>query len=219
MKILFLSLIFSIFTFLYADEERLNELFYFLAEKGIVLEEDIYLEELFEMKENGELYLSNGKLNKDKLNKKFSTLLNKRKKLLKSGEDKDTIFVINEETIDHSKLFYYLERNGVVLEQDVSIDELYNMKEAGLLYLKDGSLNLKELNKKLNIVLKYKEEQFKRLNKQLSHNTEANKVVQQYINDNNSAIQEAQDKIKEQSSEEDSWFVKTINSILEMLKL
>lgn len=220
MKLIFLYLF--LFTAVFASENY-NKLFLYLEKKGIILEEDISIDELYKMKENGKLYLRNGELNTNELDEKFSSIFKKRVNALKksgvesydSSDNSNT----NGKIEDHSKLFYYLEENGVRLEQDVSIEELYNMKEAGLLYLKNGELNLKALNKKLNIVLKYREEEARRLEEQLNKNDgKINRAVKQYIKDNNDAINEAQEKIKEQSTDEDGWFVKIVNSILDMLK-
>jgi gas vesicle protein len=112
-----------------------------------------------------------------------------------------------------------LDENAIVIEQDIKLDDLYNMKNSGKLFLENGQLNLQELNKKLNIVLTYKKEQSEKLNKELNeNNSKINREVKRYIEENNSAINEAQDRIKENSSDSDNWFVKTLNSILEMLK-
>lgn len=220
MKNLVLILIFI--TSIYANnEEKYTKLFSYLQEKQIVLGEDVTLLELFELNEKGQIYRYNGELNLHNLNEQFSSII-KKKGI--SNENLDSSNLAKQKNVNitdrqYAKLFTYLEANGVRLENDIKVKELYEMKEKGELFLNSGELNLNKLNKRLNIVLQYREEEKRRLHEELGrNNSRINKEVKRYIDENNRAVEEAQEKLKQNSNDSDNWFVKTINSILEMLK-
>ncbi len=227
MKIILILICLLVYSFANTNDPY-TKLFIYLESKGVVLEEDIGLFELYKMKESGKLYLPSGEINTKELDKKIEISFKKRElnnqlennistRIQKEVDTQELNDFSNKK--DYSKLFYYMKQEGVALEKDISLEQLFKLSETGDLFYENGKINLKVLNKKIGSLVKYKEEQSRILDQRLQNtNSEINKTVKEYIDSNNEAITQAQENIKKNSKDEDNWFVKVINSILEMLK-
>ncbi|MCP4969850.1 MAG: hypothetical protein GY932_04525 [Arcobacter sp.] len=180
------------------------------------------------MKESGKLYLPSGEINTKELDKKIEISFKKRElnnqlennistRIQKEVDTQEINEFSNKK--DYSKLFSYMKQEGVALEKDISLEQLFKLSETGSLFHENGKINLKVLNKKIGSLVKYKQEQSRILDQRLQNtNSEINKTVKEYIDSNNEIVTQAQENIKKNSKDEDNWFVKVINSILEMLK-
>lgn len=118
----------------------------------------------------------------------------------------------------YDKLFMNLANQGIVIGQDIEMNELYNLIQSNDIYLKDGKLNNAEFNKKVKELLNYKKKQYEQINEKLDSNQQSktNKEIKRYFDDNNERIEKAQKDLS--SSDNDSWFSKFVNYILEIMK-
>ena len=119
------------------------------------------------------------------------------------------------EELDYDKLFYYLESRNIVIGQDITVEELF--------VIINDSENKKEIDKnslmaKINVLLNYKKTQYEKIKKDIdaNPNSKINKTVKSYLNENNEFVENAQKDLKEKN--EDGWFSKSINYILELMK-
>ena len=123
-----------------------------------------------------------------------------------------------KEEMDYDKLFYFLENKGIVVGEDISNDDLFNIINSNKIYLDNGTINQEELNKKIKQLMTYKEEQYSKIHNKLNANpkNKINKEIISYFKDNNDRVQETQDKLSE--NDNNGWFSSMINYILEFLK-
>jgi len=123
-----------------------------------------------------------------------------------------------KEEMDYDKLFYFLENKGIVVGEDISNDDLFNIINSNKIYLDNGTINQEELNKKIKQLMTYKEEQYSKIHNKLNANpkNKINKEIISYFKDNNDRVQETQDKLSE--NDNNGWFSNMINYILEFLK-
>ncbi|HIP11087.1 MAG TPA: hypothetical protein EYG73_00075 [Arcobacter sp.] len=123
-----------------------------------------------------------------------------------------------KEEMDYDKLFYFLENKGIVVGEDISNDDLFNIINSNKIYLDNGTINQEELNKKIKQLMTYKEEQYSKIHDKLNANpkNKINKEIISYFKDNNDRVQETQDKLSE--NDNNGWFSSMINYILEFLK-
>jgi len=118
----------------------------------------------------------------------------------------------------YDELFYYLESKGIIVGEDVSNDDLFDMVSSGNIYLQNGEINKNKLEEKLKMLSDYKTSQYKKIHEKLEKNpnNKINKEISNYFKDNNDAIQKTQDDLSKKDN--NGWFSSIINYILEFLK-
>ena len=124
----------------------------------------------------------------------------------------------NTNTDEYDKLFYYLENRGIIIGEEISSDELFEIVSNGNIYLKNGEIDISNLKKELNSLLKFKKTQYDNIHKKLNKNpnNKINKEITNYFKENNDAIKNTQDDLS--SKDNNGWFSSIINAILEFLK-
>jgi hypothetical protein len=85
-----LIIILSIITISFSDNLRYDKLFDYIMHKGLVIEEDITLKELYELNSNGSIYLRSGELNARLLDEKFATLIKKKTEINSPSNSKNS---------------------------------------------------------------------------------------------------------------------------------
>jgi hypothetical protein len=127
-----------------------------------------------------------------------------------------SLYGITDEQYD--ELFVNLSNQGIVIGEDISSDELYNLIENGEVYLKNGQLDKLKLHKEIKQFVSYKEKQYEQINEKIDKNPQSktHKEIKEYFNDNNERIEKAQKEFS--SSDEDGVFSKFVNYILELMK-
>ena len=119
------------------------------------------------------------------------------------------------EEIEYEKIFFYLEQNNIIVGKDISSEELYEIinktKE-----IEDN--NKSSLFIKIHSLINYKESQFEKIREDIDKNpnSKINQTVKSYLTENNKVVEEAREDIKKKDN--DSWFSKSINYILELMK-
>jgi hypothetical protein len=118
----------------------------------------------------------------------------------------------------YDELFVNLSNQGIIIGQDISTEDLYSLVENGEIYLKNGELNKVEFNKKVKELISFKEKQYNDIHEKLEKNPQSktHKEIKEYFNDNNKRIEDAQKDFSK--SDDDGWFSKTVNYILELMK-
>jgi hypothetical protein len=112
--------------------------------------------------------------------------------------------------LKYKELFEKLENSGIVIGRDISSEELFELV---------NSPNSSDLYKKIESLLSIKEQQSKQIHDKLkaNPNSKVNKEILIYLKDHNKRVEEAQENIRK-NSENDSFFTKTINYILDLYK-
>ena len=117
--------------------------------------------------------------------------------------------------LKYDKLFFYLEQNNIVLGKDISTEELYEIINENN---KNNKSNKDSLINKINKLINYKKSQYTEIKSDLAKNpnSKINKTIKTYLDENNEFVEKAQEDIKEK--DEDGWFSKSVNYVLELMK-
>ena len=129
-----------------------------------------------------------------------------------------TIFLYsNAKEIDYDEIFYYMQSNGIVIEEDIPMERLFDMIDSGKIYDNNGNINNKLLKIKIDKLVKNKKEAFSKIRNEISKNPEhkINKEVTKYLDDNNDRITKKQEELNEKES---SWQNNIINYVLDLMK-
>lgn len=126
------------------------------------------------------------------------------------------LFAMSDEQYD--QLFVELSNEGIIVGQDISTKELYELIENGEVYLKNGKIDKDKLDKKIKEFIKYKEENFAKINKNIESNSQSKtrQEIKEYLNDNNERVEKAQEDFSK--GDNDGVFSKVINYFLELMK-
>jgi hypothetical protein len=118
----------------------------------------------------------------------------------------------------YDELFVSLSNEGIVVGKDISTEDLYTLIENGDIYLKNGQIDQGKLNKRVKELLAFKEKQYDEINQKIDKNpnSKIHKEIKEYFDDNNKRIEDAQNDFSK--SDDDGWFSKTVNYILELMK-
>jgi len=118
---------------------------------------------------------------------------------------------------NYDDIFYYMQYNGIVIEEDVPLIKLFDMIESGKIYDSNGNINNKVLKIKIDKLVKNKNKIFSQIRKEINKNPNhaINKEVTRYLDDNNAMIEEKQNELKEKN---DSWQTNIINYVLDLMK-
>ena len=118
---------------------------------------------------------------------------------------------------NYDEIFYYMQYNGIVIEEDVPLIKLFDMIESGKIYDSNGNINNKVLKIKIDKLVKNKNKIFSQIRKEINKNPNhaINKEVTRYLDDNNAMIEEKQNELKEKN---DSWQTNIINYVLDLMK-
>ena len=125
---------------------------------------------------------------------------------------------INAKDIEknYDELFYYLQNNNIILEEDVPMDKLFDMIESGRIFDEYGNINNEIINARISKLIAIKQKSFESIKLEISKNPNhlINKEVKNYLNNN----QEIENKKKELEDKSDSWQTNIINYVLDLMK-
>lgn len=126
------------------------------------------------------------------------------------------LFSMSEEKYD--QLFVDLSNEGIIVGQDITTKELYNLIENGEVYLKNGQIDKDKLDQKIKEFINYKEEKFAKITKKIEANSQSKtrQEIKTYLNDNNERVEKAQEDFSK--GDNDGIFSKVINYFLELMK-
>ena len=123
----------------------------------------------------------------------------------------------NNKEKNYSEIFHYMEENGIVLANDITMEKLFVMIESGEIYDRNGNINNKILKMKLDKLINIKNESFSKIRKEISKNpnNKINKEVKKYLDESNDIVEEKKQELK---NDENLWQSNIINYVLDLMK-
>lgn len=124
----------------------------------------------------------------------------------------------SNDTQVYDNFFYYLENKGIIVGEDITTEELFDIINTNKIYDDNGKVNTKLLDNKFKYLFKFKKDEYDKIHKKLQKNpnSKINKEIIGYFKNNNEVVEKKQEELK--SKDNDGFISKIINHILELMK-